>query len=415
MTDNLGRTPTDARRDTHVSPLSTIDKLSIVGLLVVCLAAFALDTLLMRGMTERLHGNDFGKFYYSARAFLGGGDMYAPSPATDLRFPEAPALQFLNMNPPHFHVLVLPFAALSLSKAAALWMAVSGCALVAALILIAREIDLAWTPKRLLILVAGTLAFAGTQAFFATGQLVMLLLLALTLAWLAARRGRWHGAAVWLGVCLSVKPFLLIFVPYLAATRRFRALLVLLGTAAICYSAGLLVFGIDAYQSWYRAVAQSGDWTWLVMNASTLGFFRRSFDVQPIVTPLVVRPGCVTLWVLPAGMLVAVTLAAAISDKTRGATDRAFGLLLVAAQLMSPLGWIYYLWLPAGPVAVLARSPQPPNVRRQNIVFAIIAAVGFCWPIPFLPAFQPHRWATLAIASIYFWATLALWSWMVLD
>ena len=194
----------------------------VVALGALCAVAFLLDALLLRKMLE-LHMNDFGKFYYSARAFLDGGDMYAPSPATNIGIGAAANLQFLNMNPPHFHVMVLPFALLPPDLAAILWMVVSLVALMMSVVLIGRELEVRWTPITILGVAFSVLAFSGTQAFFLTGQVSMLLMLAMTVCWIAARRGRWTAAGVWLGICLSVKPFVAIFLPYLIATRRYRA------------------------------------------------------------------------------------------------------------------------------------------------------------------------------------------------
>lgn len=384
--------------------------LRTAALVTICAVAFVLDVALMHAMTSLLHMNDFGKFYYSAQAFLDGGDLYAPNAATNLRFVEAPELQFLNMNPPHFHLLLLPLARLPPDVAVTIWLGVSLTALLLSILVIGREVNAAWTSTGLLAVAAGTLAFAGTQSFFATGNLSLLLLLALTICWGAARDGRWTTAAVWLGACLSVKPFLLIFAPYLLLTRRFRALVVTLATAALCFAAGSLIFGVDAYRSWYGALAQSGDWAWGVMNASLLGVFRRAFDTQPIGTPLVVAPVLVKGWVVAAGLIGIVTLVACLRSAD---VDRPFALLLVAAQLISPLGWIYYVWLPAGPIAALALKPR--TRATLSTCLAVVAAVGFVYPMPFLLAFRTHAWATLTIASVYFWATLALWGWLLAD
>jgi glycosyl transferase family 87 len=392
------------------------------ALLVLAAAALVLDAALLRAMTDQLHMNDFGKFYYSARAFLDGADMYGPNPATDLRFPEAPELQFLNMNPPHFHLLVVPLARLAPSQAVLLWMAVSLLALVLSMLLVSRELMIQWTPLRLLATVTGALAFAGTQSFFVTGQLSLLLTLALTMAWLRARHDRWLEAAAWIGICASVKPFLLVFAPFLLGTRRVRASVVMLAAAAACIAVGLAIFGASAYDSWLRAVGQSGDWAWTVMNASVFGFFRRAFDAQPIAAPVFTAPRLVSVWPIVAAFVGLSTLAIAIRDRTNAAIDRAFALLLVAAQLISPLGWIYYMWLPIGPMAamIFRRMPErgalEPSIRAwTSRMLAAIACVGFAWPMPFLTAFQPHRWATASIASIYFWATLATWLWLVDD
>src|SRR5262245_46703309 len=180
----------------------------IVAFGLLCAAAFLLDVLLLRKMLE-LHMNDFGKFYYSTRAFLYGGDMYEPRPATNIGQRGFADLQFLNLNPPHFHLVVLPFALLPPDLAATLWMVISLMALTISIVLIGREVTVAWTPLTVLGVAFCTLAFSGTQAFFLTGQSTMLLMLAMTACWIAARRGRWSSAGVWLGVCLSVKPFLM--------------------------------------------------------------------------------------------------------------------------------------------------------------------------------------------------------------
>src|SRR5262245_44605653 len=260
-----------SRRSTDAKNVSLV-----LVLVPLCAAAFFLDTLLLRKMLE-MHMNDFCKFYYSARAFFEGRDMYAPSPGTNIGTGAAADLQFLNLNPPHFHLVVLPFAMMPPDLAVVLWVAVSLAALMISLVLIGRELGVAWTPLRVFVVAFAVLAFSGTQAFFLTGQVSMLLMLAMTLAWLDARRGRWPAAAIWLGLCLSVKPFVAIFVPYLIATRRYRAAAISLATAAAAFMIGLLVFGLQNVQSWARAVAQSADWTWAEMNASLLGFFRRAF------------------------------------------------------------------------------------------------------------------------------------------
>src|SRR4029450_1649179 len=119
-----------------------------------------------------------------------------------------------------------PLAMLRPELAVTIWLGLSILALVVSILLIVREIGVTWTPMGLLAVVTGALAFAATQSFFITGQLSLLLLLALTVCWVAARHGRWMAAAALLGASASVKPFLLVFVPYLMLTRRFRVLAV---------------------------------------------------------------------------------------------------------------------------------------------------------------------------------------------
>jgi hypothetical protein len=118
------------------------------------------------------------------------------------------------------------------------------------------------------------------------------------------------------------------------------------------------------------------------------------------------------------------TLAAVRFDRTTS-VDRAFAILLFAALLISPLGWIYYLWLAIGPVAALviawsretARDRHGPGVgvarwRRRLLVLAV---PGLVWPHFATFLFQPHAWATPLVASAYFWSIAALWCAIVLD
>ena len=402
------------RHNPQVQALRTIRDVTVVVVLgVLCVAAFLWDWLLTQVMLS-LQMNDFGRFYYSARAFLSGQDMYAPSQPTDV---STMGVQLLNMNPPHFHLLILPLAWLEPGQALWLWMGLSVFALVFSLLIIGREVEFRATPKRLLLVLLVSLAFSSSQAFFLTGQLSLLMVLPMTICWYEARRGRWERAGVWLGACLSVKPFLLIFIPYLIGTRRIRGLVVTIGTAAACFGMGWLIFGTASYKAWVRALAQGGDWAWAPMNASVLAVFRRAFDSTPFFTPALLEPRFVPFWIAVAGAIGIATLLVVFEDETESATDRAFALLLVAAQLLSPLGWVYYLWLPAGPIAALAFRPARPNYwqKRGNGFLWVVAVVGLVAPVPLLLRFQPHGWATVTVGSSYFWATLAVWIMLLLD
>jgi hypothetical protein len=97
--------------------------------------------------------------------------------------------------------------------------------------------------------------------------------------------------------------------------------------------------------------------------------------------------------------------------------DRAFAFLLVAAQLISPLGWVYYLWLPAGPLAMVAanRTRRSRGAMFVSGLLSVVALGSLLLPPTALLEFQPSRWATIAIASAYFWATISLWGWLMLD
>jgi hypothetical protein len=393
-----------------------LETVMVIGLGMLCLVAFLWDTMLVRFMVS-LQMNDFGRFYYSARAFLSAQDMYAPSVATPLGAGVLPdSQQLLNLNPPHFHLVLLPLARLEPNVAVSLWMIASLFAFVLSILLIGRELEFVPTPRRVLSIVLFMLACSASQAVLITGQLAFLLMLPLTLCWRDARNGRWTRAGLWLGPLLSVKPFFLILVPCLIRHRQWRACLLTATTMAACFLAGVVVFGLPNYMSWGRALSQSADWAWLGMNASLLGAFQRVFSASPSFEPLAVAPTLVCGWIPVAGVLGFATVVVPFVDNTTIATDRAFALLLISAQLLSPVGWVYYLWFAAGPIAaLLSRHIDIRRVFSGSGFLAVVGLAGLLTPITSPYFFQPARWATLTLGSVYFWSAIAIWGCLMLN
>jgi alpha-1,2-mannosyltransferase len=376
-----------------------------------------------RMMITRMQMNDFGRFYYSAQLFLQGGDMYGVSPATPVYVAPGVYHPFWNMNPPHFHLPLLPLAVTPPGTALFIWALASALTLAWSLVLIGRELRIRLTATGALWGCVAALAFAATGAVIVTGQMSLLLMLPVTLAWLAARRGEWTRAGVWLGLGMSVKPFLLFFLPYLVLRRRWRAATAALVTVAGAFAAGLAVFGPASYRAWIQAL-QSTDWTWAAMNGSLLGVLSRTLGDSPYFTPLASAPAIVpSVWLAAAVAAALVTLAAVWRDETKEAVDRGFLLVLVGAQLVSPLGWIYYFWLPIGPAAALVLSwirqrrehPEEVGVAPWRNRLAWASLPFLAWPLSLMTLRQPSALATLTIGSAYFWGTLLIWAAVLVD
>src|SRR5262249_21266707 len=97
---------------------------------VACLALIGWNAALVLVMERGLVRSDFGKLHASARAYLAGRDMYDLGPATlsPVRGMGGDILhyiQFLNLNPPHFHLILLPLAPLPGRWALLVWALVS--------------------------------------------------------------------------------------------------------------------------------------------------------------------------------------------------------------------------------------------------------------------------------------------------
>jgi len=173
--------------------------------------------------------------------------------------------------------------------------------------------------------------------------------------------------------------------------RRFRAVASAASTAGLCFAVGLLVFGVDAHRSWLRALGSS-DWAWAAMNGSILGLLTRTLSESPYYSPLLSTPSLITpIWLAAAGLVGLLTLLAAASRPADSNVDRDFALLLLVSQLISPLGWVYYLWLPVGPLAALIatwrRERESEGIRSMPFLarwrdgFLLLATPGLVWPL----------------------------------
>jgi hypothetical protein len=252
-----------------------------------------------------------------------------------------------------------------------------------------------------------------------TGQLGWHLMALMTFAWLDARSDRWGRAGVWYGLALSIKPFLLILVPLLVLQRRWKALSVTTATTAAAYAVGLLVFGVANHRSWLDCLARTDNWAWLEINASLWGLFSRTFVSNLIFEPAAELPLRLLklTWLICCGAMGLLTLFIAWRDRSEQRLDRAFALLLVGSVLFCPLGWVYYWWLPAGPLVVLAvrwvRRSDEGSPWRVRLLW--LALPGFLCPVPWLHWLQPNALATILLGNIYVWTTLCVWLALVVD
>ena len=384
------------------------------GVLILILLWLLFDAAIVHVMTTTLHFNDFGKFYYSARYFLDGTDMYASSPSTTLPFVDGGTHQYLNMNPPHFHLFILPFARLDPGTALAVWSVLGLAGLIWSVWLTTRELRLHWTIARALWAILAFLACSATSAIIATGQLTFQILPLVTFAWIAARRGAWMRAGLLLGILAAIKPNLGLFGVCLLVAGQWRAVAAMAATTAASFGVGLAIFGWDAHVKWIGAL-RSIDWVWAPMNGSLRALFTRTFEGGALLPPMVDAPNlAVPATVLASAAVVGVSLWQIGRNRNRLSADHLFAIALLAAQLVSPLGWVYYLWLAAGPLIAiwLSARARPSRLREAAVWFAV---PGLLWQLPLFSVGIRHWWQPATLQSIYMWTTLWLWIAVVVD
>jgi hypothetical protein len=354
---------------------------------------------------------DFGVFLTSARHDLAGRSLYAPGRlrmATS-GYSTAP----LNLNLPHTMLLVWPLAHLSDRAALAVWVAIG--LVLAAWASVASVRGLGWRFRLLpaLLLALYLVAWAPSAAFTITAQISFYVMAPVCAAWLAYRRGQSTRAGLWLGVAAAMKPFLLVFAPYFLLRRDRDALVAMLGVMAASFAVGVAVFGPAAYGEWLGQLPRI-TWSAYYLNASFMGMLQRVIGRSSygVIThaPALVLPLAACLAVAVGAMTLR-RVAHPRPEPER--SDGDWAALLLAALLMSPLGWNYYLWIAVWPVVALLAHHAPWRQPTTRDLLLLPGLGGWLWWGKMTDWGQPHVLATLTAASLYFWALLALWIWTI--
>jgi len=337
---------------------------------------------------------------------------------------ESLSKHFFNMNPPHFHFIILPLAFFSPIVALSLWGLLSFFCLILSIILIIKENKFRVTPLRFFTGVLFLLSLACTGTTFVTGQISFLLLFVFTLAWIEARRGRWSTSAIYVGLMAGIKPFMLIFFPYFLMKRKFRATSIACSMCILLTIGGSIFFGWNSYVSWLKSISQV-DWAWLGMNGSIQGVLTRMFSPTPHFSPIVDIPWLVKpLWYGLAGAIFLLTMRLIMFRFTLSSVDRSFAFLLLAALLISPLGWIYYAILLLGPGSNLisgwlTHASRVKSELRTNhlsrICLLFVPSLAMFLPFSVVLLFEPDALATLSLGSAYFWGLFGGWLLLATD
>ena len=275
---------------------------------------------------------------------------------------------------PAFAVLSIPLALLPLDAAKPLWFALSGALLVALLALSLRLLPDRRAPAA--FLVAATLV---TMAKFYGHELVLgqvnLLLGATVLAAIHLHlRGRGAAAGLLIALAVVIKPYAVLFVPWLAAARARAALAAAAAGLAAALLLPVAVYGVTGtvalHVAWWRTVAESTAPNLLnADNISLAGMYAKWLG-----------PGDAAAR-LAAGTAVVLVLAAAAVVRRRTDVREPSGLeaaiLLTLIPLLSPQGWDYVLLLstPAVMYVLNYRRELPPGLRVAAL--AALATVAF--------------------------------------
>jgi alpha-1,2-mannosyltransferase len=372
----------------------------------------------MRPAAGRL--NDFFQDWGSARNYLTGLPVYSPhtmSVPRHLGIPFDPGTGiYYNAHPPTSVLLALPLAYLNFPDAVLVWNTISLVAFLLSLGIVAKSLQI---PKSLFLPILALLIFC--QPLFGTlyqGQLTLLLVLLVTTVWMLERSGRSYAAGVLIGVAAAIKLFPAYLALYFVARGRWRPLLAATVSLVVLTIVTTAILGLETDRDYVQVVLPTQTrFRGLAYNCAISGFWYKLFD--PVgergrITPLWSCPALAQIGTLFSDLAITLVVGAhARWARTRSQQDLAFGAVVTAMLLVSPVSWDVSLPLLLVPIAVVGSTAR----RPYWISVAFLLALGLIWMPQLLPtkvalSAQPARgvsWAfVLGPPSLKSYALLGL-------
>lgn len=273
---------------------------------------------------------------------------------------------------PAFAVLAIPAGLVPLPTAKRVWFGVSVVLLVALITLSLSVLpDRAKPPWVLSIIVIVAMGkFYGHELVL--GQVNLLFGVIALVAIRAMNAGREAAGGLLLALAVVVKPYALLFAPWLAARRHAPAI--------AAFAIGMVTVAVlpMPFYGAQGTLALHADWWQTVTgstapnltnadNVSIAGMYAKWFGTAPIVRPLVVATSATLL------ALAAFTVVRRGGVPQPDALEGA--LLLTLIPLLSPQGWDYVFLVSTPAIALLvnyeARLPLPARVLAASAVLVI--------------------------------------------
>ena len=353
-------------------------------------------------------GVDFFQEWSSARSFFQGGPLYGDLPELAERYlgvdvDRTRAHIPVATRTPTAMLLTMPLALLDYPDACLAWNLMSLAAFGASIWLVMRGLRIpfsraAWFPLVTLLLLCNPLRQQTNQ-----GQLSGLLSLLVTSIWFSARAGRPVWSGVWLGTATALKLFPGFLLIYFALRRQWWTVAAGMISFVALNGVTAALLGSSAYATYIGEVLPSVAATRATWpNASLAGFVCKLFDdpapvlfrwhwrVVPLWSaPTVARIGCL----LCVAVVTLFTARAIHSARTRGESDRAFGVAVTAMLLVSPVTWDHYFLMLVLPLALVWLWLPPQSSCRPLFLFTLAGlwlnalTVGQA----FVPAGDPPR------------------------
>ena len=291
----------------------------------------------------------------------------------------------VNAHPPTSVLLALPLAGLTFSDAFLAWDLLSLVALGVSIGLVVTNLKIPFSLWSLLPTLTLLLLCEPVRSHLAYGQLNLYLLPLITGAWVANRSGRPWWAGSLLGLATAIKLFPGFLFLFFLVRKQWKVVLAGVAGFTVATLLTTAVLGPEAYRDYVqKALPQVGEWRSNWSNASLVGLWSKLFNPGtkgPHVTPLMHSPVLAHLASLVSCATVSILVAwVAWQARSQAQCDLAFGLMLVAMLLVSPMTWEHYLVLLLLPLAWLWQK-LPATALSRSLFWGILVIL---WVPPHL-------------------------------
>lgn len=378
--------------------------------LVAMLFGLWLGVATGRSVTRRSHG--FVSHYTASRLVIEGMDgtqLYDDSwfRGQVKRF-EPTVIDFYGANIPTTSLLLVPLAWMDYRLARAIWVTASWIGLTAAAVVIVLQLKLhgPWTPAFLGL----TFSFQPVNENLTHGQMYVLVLVLLVVAWIGYRRRRPGTFGCGVGALFIAKTAALMMWPLLLVERRWRALAWGGGVVFAGALVSAVVSGAGAWTAYLDAARRLPGSAHLSVTAyqTQLSFFRHLlvYDAEWNPNPLVdLAMLGQTLPIVTLGVLLAISSWYAYR---RGPSDSVFAAFVLLGLIVSPVSLDYHYVIALLPIGILLSQFRGQLLSWPGLVL-ITGTLLIAADLPYRAAkLTPGAWAFFAYPKLY--GALLLWA-----
>jgi hypothetical protein len=345
------------------------------ALLVIAagLATIQLQALVRTLSPPGAYLKDFSQEYLLARALWDGVDTNLPIDALAQRY--ATDIGFLNKvnptpHPPTAGLFGLPFAAAPYVPSVTAWTVLQLACLVASVMLLIRAMGLPPGARHALLASFLLVIWPPIGLDLGIAQLTLPLLAMLAAAEVALLRGRSKVGGAFLGASLLLKPLAWPWALVLLRRRDWPALVTMLGTVVIGYTAVAVREGLAPIAEYFFHVLP--DWN--------TGYLREPTNLSPARLGQVLFADQPLLAQIVSMAVVAIALAFVWwSAAPRRPLRFALGIATAAALVANPVVWEFYFVLALLPIAnavSVLRTHLDPLTTAALVAVLVLPFVG---------------------------------------